>query len=224
MSATLTDSSYDHFSSEGDDYRALSSTAVASLVAGLLSVLCFFGWPLAVIPLLGFLLGIRALWRIRRYPDELTGTRLAMAGIVLSVLFFAGGWGWLSYVYMTEVPDGYERISFSQLQPAAEVPNQLFPPSSLELDGKRVFLKGYMRPGSQSSGIRQFLLVRDWKDCCFGDSMPKLTDMVLVDLKDPLRADFSYWPRGLAGTFRVRPETLGRPDGVLYYLEADYFK
>lgn len=224
MSVALKDNFYDDYASGEDNYRALSSTAVASLVAGVLSVLCFFGWSLAVIPLLGVLLGLRALWRIRRLPDELTGGWLAVTGIALSTVFFAGGWGWLSYVYATEVPPGYERISFTHLQPAADHPNQLFPPSALDLDGKRIFIKGYVKTGAQSSGIKEFLLVPDLKTCCFGDSIPKLTDMVLVTMKDPLRADFSLWPRGLAGTFRVRPDQLGRPDSVLYYLEADYLK
>lgn len=224
MSVALRENPYDDFAPGEEDYRALSSTAVASLIAGLLSVLCFFGWSLAVIPAMGLLLGVRALWRIRRRPDEFTGGRIATAGILLSVVFFAGGWGWLSYVYLTEVPDGYDRIAFSQLQPDSEVPGQLFPPGALDLDGKRVFIKGYVKPGSQSAGMQDFLLVRDLRECCFGDSTPKLTDMVMVRLKDPLRAEFSLWSRGLAGTFRVRPEALGRPDSVLYYLEADYLK
>jgi hypothetical protein len=224
MSVALTNNSHDDFAADEEDYRALSSTAVASLVAGLLSVLCFFGWSMAIIPLCGVLLGLRSLWRIRRFPDELTGWGLAVAGVALSTVFFAGGWGWLSYVYITEVPPGYERISFGQLQPAADVPNQLFPPSALDMDGKRVFIKGYVKSGSQSDGIKEFLLVPDLKTCCFGDSMPKLTDMVLVTMQDPLRADFSLWPRGLAGTFRVRPDALGQSDSVLYYLEADYLK
>lgn len=224
MSVALADNSYDDFRPEEEDYRALSATAVASLAAGLLSVLCFLGWSMAILPLLGVLLGLRALWSIRRTPEELTGTRLAIAGVALSVVFFAGGWSWLSYVYLTEVPDGYSRIAFSQLQPDSAVPGQIFPPSALELDGKRVFLKGYVKPGAQSGNIKDFLLVRDLRECCFGDSTPKLTDMVLVSLKDPLRADFSLWPRGLAGTLRVRPEALGRPDSVLYFLEADYLK
>lgn len=223
MSVALADNSFDDSLGE-EDYRAVSSTAVASLVAGLLSLLCFLGWEMAVLPLLGVLLGLRALWRIRRTPDELTGARFAVAGIVLSVLCFAAGWGWLSYIYLTEVPDGYERIAFSRLQPSSEVPGQLFPPSAIELDGKRVFIKGYVKPGAQSSEIKEFLLVRDLRECCFGDSTPKLTDMVLVTLKDPLRANFSLWPRGLAGTLRVRPERLGGPNSVLYYLEADYLK
>ncbi|MBL9125331.1 MAG: DUF4190 domain-containing protein [Planctomycetaceae bacterium] len=224
MSVAFAENSYSGMTPEGEDYRALSSTAVASLVAGVLSVLCFLGWSMAILPLLGVLLGARALWSIRRTPDELTGKRLAVAGIVLSLACFAGGWGWLSYVYLTEVPDGYTRVSFSQLQPDASRQGEIFPPSALELDGKRVFIKGYVKPGAQAGGIKEFLLVRDLRECCFGDSTPKLTDMVLVRLQDPLRADFSLWPRGLAGTLHVKPDALGRPDSVLYSLDADYLK
>lgn len=222
MSVAAADNSYDL--SPEYDYRALCSTAVASLAAGVLSLLCFFDWWLALLPVLGMLLGARALWRIHQAPDALTGGKLAVAGILLSVVGFAGGWSWLTYDYLTEVPAGYDRVKFSELQPNPEVPGQLFPPSALELDGKRVFIKGYVKAGSQSRRLKEFLLVRDMRDCCFGDSTPKLTDMILVTLQEPLRADFSLWQRGLAGTIRVRPERLGQPDSVLYYLEADYLK
>ena len=54
------------------------------IFAGVLSILSFLGWSMAILPLLGVLLGLRALWSIRRTPDELTGTRLAVAGVALS--------------------------------------------------------------------------------------------------------------------------------------------
>ena len=52
-----------------------------------------------------------------------------------------------------------------------------------ELDGKKVFIKGYMYPSSQMTGIREFVLCRDNGTCCFG-GQPRLTDMIRVKLKD----------------------------------------
>src|SRR4051794_6272658 len=93
-------------------YRALSSLAVASLVVGALSCLALFDFSLAVIPITGTLAGAWALRSIRQRDGELTGRRLAWTGIVLSLLFWGVGWGRLSYLLATEVPPGYERISY----------------------------------------------------------------------------------------------------------------
>src|SRR3569623_906562 len=98
-------------------YRAVSSLAVVSLLLGLLSVVAIFDWSMAVVPLAGVLASVRA-WRstVRR-SDELTGMALAQTGCALSVIFWAGGWAWLSVEYATEVPAGYERLTFAELQP-----------------------------------------------------------------------------------------------------------
>ena len=67
---------------------------------------------------------------------------------------------------------------------------QVVPPEIAALDGKRVFIKGYIRPDSitVSKGINRFLLVRDNNQCCFGSlSDVKYYDQIDVDddrLKD----------------------------------------
>jgi hypothetical protein len=211
--------------SEQYQYKVLSSAAVASMAAGVLSALALLDWRLGLIPAMGILLGALALFRIRANPTEITGQKLAIAGIALSTVLWATGAARLTYVYLTEVPDGYQRIAYSQLQPDPNVPGQTVPPSAQQLDGQRVFIKGFAYPGSQQTGIREFVLCRDQGTCCFGGATPKLTDMVQVKLKDPLRLDYSTRMLGLAGTFRVErgqaSDDLGK---VLYHLEADYLK
>src|SRR5262245_56652765 len=91
-------------------YRALSSYAVLSLALGVLSCMTVLDWWLAVFPASAVLLGLFALLQIRWRPEELTGGPLAKIGIALALVFWAGGWSWLGYVYATEVPEGYERI------------------------------------------------------------------------------------------------------------------
>ena len=213
-----------HELEEAIAYRALSPAAVASLVAGGLSISALLAWPLAIVPAVGILLGVVARWKISRHPDELTGSRLATTGIVLSAVFWVAGWSWLTYAYLTEVPEGYQRLSYDVLQPDTSVPGQLYPPIARQLDGKRVFIKGYVYPSKQTSGIRRFLLCRDNGECCFG-GQPRLTDMIDVTLKDPLRLEYATRPFAVAGTFRFEPTRT--PDGqfaVLYHLEADYLK
>jgi hypothetical protein len=53
---------------------------------------------------------------------------------------------------VAELPDGYQRIPFASLKSPDGGP-ETPPPSALELDGKRVFVKGYMYPDGQESDI-----------------------------------------------------------------------
>lgn len=209
-------------------YRALSTLAVVSLVLGVLSMVAFLDWTLSIVPLAGIVAGSAALWRIGRQPDELTGSRLAAVGVVLSVLFLLFGWTRLAYVYATEVPPGYQRIHYGQLQlePGADGRGRQIPASALELDGRRVFVKGYVFPGRQQQGISQFVLVRDNGDCCFGGPAPPPGDMIHVALDEPLRLDYSTRLHRVAGTFRVAVSRSADVDDsvILYQLQADYIQ
>jgi hypothetical protein len=70
-------------------YRAISGRAVVSVVCGVLSVLCFAHWVFYGFAILAIGIGIWAHRTIRRFPDMLTGQRLATAGIGLGVVFGA---------------------------------------------------------------------------------------------------------------------------------------
>lgn len=200
-----------------DDYRALSSSAVAALALGVLSPLAMFDWWLGLIPLTAVILGIVALRTTRTHPGEYTGAWLAVAGTVLAALFWIAGFARLGYIYATEVPQGYERIDYSILQPLPDEPPTQIPPDAKALDGKKVFIKGYVYPGQRQFGITQFLLVRDQGSCCFGGN-PKVTDRILVQLADPAGLAFSSKLFKLAGTFHVTdPRDAPDAKGVVFY-------
>lgn len=206
-------------------YRALSASAVVSGVLGLLSVLAFADWWLGAVPLMAIATGLAAYRRIKAAPDEFTGLYLAKAGMALGFVCWLGGAAWLSYVYATEVPDGYGRISYRQLQPADDEPGGAIPAEAQALDGKRVFIKGYIYPPPGSPPfVTHFLLVRDKGDCCFGGD-PKITDRILVDIAPPGRLEYNASLHAVAGTFRIDPGRAVDADGaVIYRLEADYAK
>jgi hypothetical protein len=208
-----------------EQYRVLSSLAVASFVVGLLSSLILFDWLLGIIPMIGIVCGAWALLRIRSRPDELTGEGIALIGTLLSTLFLTGGWSLAAYEYITELPsDKYQRVSYAQLQPPEDDPNQVPPSSAKELDGKLVFVKGYVYPTGQRAGLTHFVLCRDNGTCCFGGK-PKLTDMIEVQLQTPLKLDYSPREHKLGGIFRVHTTQSAEGLGsVLYQLEADYVK
>jgi hypothetical protein len=206
------------------DYRPLSTIAVASLVIGLISSLAVLDWIMLSLPLVGIVLGVYAVRAVKQRSDEVTGLPLAKTGLTLSILSLVGGFGWLTYEYAVEVPDGYTRVSYAELQPGPDDPADRVPSSALNLDGKRVFIKGYIYPGKQTEGIESFLLCRDRGDCCFGGD-PKITDRILVQIVGPQRLSFKPTLQRVAGTFHVEPGTAVDAGGaVLYRLEADYLK
>lgn len=212
--------------SDYEQYRALSTAAVASLIVGLLSPLAILDWTLVIVPIVGVLVSLVAIITVRRNRTEMSGEKLARVGLALSLLFGIAGPGWLGYVYATELPPGYERISYAALQPDETQPGQVVPPEALALEGKKVFIKGYVYPGNRTDGIQEFLLVRDQGDCCFGGN-PKITERILVKLDEPLR--LSYKPRlhRLGGVFHVEAQDQaidGAAGGLLYHLQADYLK
>jgi hypothetical protein len=200
------------------EYRALSPAAVLALGLGLLSVLAFFDWVWALFPAVGLVTGIRAWRKIRNRPEELTGAPLAMIGLILSLLCWVGGWSLLAYQYATEVPPGYARISYEELQPDPKVTGEAIPRSALELDGKQVFIKGYVYPTEQKTGLKRFTLCRDQGTCCFGGN-PKLTDRIQVSVADQRGVNFYSWQYRVAGTFRVRPASDPNGLAAIYYLE-----
>ena len=200
-------------------YLALSGVAVAAAALAAFSPLAFVDWWLAVVPLIGLVLGSVALRDIARRPIELTGRPLAIVAMAACGLALVGGLVYRSVVYATELPPGFARLSYAHLQPADGDPPDAVPDAARALDGRDVLLKGYMYPGKQQQGIVQFLLVRDQGDCCFGGN-PRITDRVLVQLADPAGVEFSPRLKKIAGRFHVRPVgTDALAGGVLYHLE-----
>ncbi len=204
-------------------YRALSRPAVASLVLGVLSLAALLFPTLLILPAAGVLLAGIAIRSIKRYPDEWSGLTIARLGYALCGLMLVGGIALHATVYAMEVPEGFQRISFYDLQPDDDQPDMPIPSEAVNLDGQKVFIKGYVYPDGQQSNIKRFVLVPDRGTCCFG-GQPKLTDMIEVTLRDPHRIRYSYQLRKLAGTLRVdtRLKPVSGLGGVYYQLDAEY--
>ena len=220
------------------EYRAFSTSAIASGIFGALSLLTLVAardsfesaLMLCPIPLLGVVLGMRSLAAIRATPDQLSGRKFALAGILLSLVGMVGGLSFAGYVHATEVPEGATRTSFQELRPSdkdnrAGIP---IPKDVQALDGQRVFIKGYFRPDSSpiSRNVRRFLLVRDNNQCCFGDATNvKYYDQVLVDFDDNLTTDYKSGLFRIAGTLHLQTQNLfSGSQAPVYYIKADYVR
>ncbi len=204
-------------------YRSLSMLAVTSFGLALLSVAALILPPLLFLPALGTLTGLLAVRTIRARKDELAGIGLAWTGLMASLLILITGSAMTAITYATEVPDGYQRISFLELQPDEDQPQLPVSQRALELNNQRVFVKGYIYPDERGAQLKQFVMVPDMGTCCFG-GQPKLTDMIEINLSDPLRTQYSYKRHKLGGVLKVdtRLKPISGVEGVYYRLEADY--
>lgn len=224
MNADLDHGADDAYDELADDqplkYRRVSAWAAASVAFGVLSAVTALDWVLGLVPLVGVLFGLVALQRIDRNPAELTGVAVAKAGIALSAAFWVLGYGWQTYLALADAPPGYFRIRYESLQPLPGAEPDEPPPAARELEGKRVFVKGFMYPGRQTMGITQFYLCPTGHDCQFCIPDPKPTEVIEVKLIHGLKANYTTRIRGVGGEFHIRSKDDKEP-GRLYQIKAD---
>jgi len=212
-------------SGEDAPYRTLSRAAVFSIILAVAGLLSFVSPWMLVIPIAGVISGLIALKNIKKYPLELTGVGATKAGMAISGIMLVAAPSLHTYTYLTEVPEGYQRVSFSSLTSSpyeADYPTG----EALALDGKQIFIKGYIHPTSLSSGkAKKFILVPDLGTCCFG-GQPPLTHMIEVTLTGNKTVSGTYRKIRLAGVLKVDKELkpVKELQGVYYQLKADYLK
>jgi hypothetical protein len=205
------------------EYRTVSRTAVLGLVFGIVGLLAILYAAMLFLPAVGLIFSLLALASFRKYPEELTGKPIAWTAFLLSGLLLIVAPIRHAYIYATEVPEGYERISFSTLTSPKGAPD-MPTAEALELNGKQVFVKGYIHPSSISANSsKYFVLVPDLGTCCFG-GQPPLTHMIEVTLTGNEGVRHSFRKFKLAGKLQV--DTNLKPisglQGVYYQLRADH--
>jgi hypothetical protein len=205
-------------------YRPLSALAVASCIWAVVSLAALVDWSFVALPAVGMVLGVWAWQRVRRNPDTLAGRGVAIAGLVANALVLVAACITLSYIHALDIPPGCIAVNYDELQPDTNVPGEQISARARELDGRRVLLKGYALAGRHTDHIKQFVLMRDNRSCCFGAN-PKLTDMVAVTLTG--KQEWTYSPDMLrvAGEFHVVPPAAGGTSRQpVYRLDADYLQ
>jgi hypothetical protein len=93
-----------------------------------------------------------------------------------------------------------------------------------KLVGKKVRIRGYILPGTQNTGLTNFILVRDNMECCFGPGAA-LYDCIVIEMTAGNSTNYTTRPVAIEGTFEIR-EFKG-PDGThlaIYHLTADKAK
>lgn len=208
-------------------YRPIPVLAPVSLVIGVCSIIGLASVAGLSVPLAGVILGVLGLRQITRAHGEYGGYKLTLTGLVLSSICLMAGTSLHAYTYATEVPDGYERLSFRWLaeqKPIIEDGQTRIHPDAKSLDGQKVFVKGYMYPGKTMKNLKEFTLCKDTGQCCFGGK-PAITDIITVEFVNDVRANFRELSLvNVAGTFRAKKVVIGGEISSLYSLEAEYFK
>lgn len=216
-----------NLASDADQYRSVSKATVACLAFSVLSLAAFMAQIFVILPILGVGFGLVAMANFRRYPNELVGKAPAKVGLIVSGVLLIASVAMHSIIYATEVPENYQRISFRDLAPNPRT-SLPFSEKAPELHGKQVFIKGYVRPPSgKKNKLKQFIMVGDFGDCCFGGS-PKITDVVAVKIKIDETVDYSYGLRRIGGVFKLNPNSVA-PDEkeiprVFYEIDANYVR
>jgi len=126
--------------------------------------------------------------------------------------------------FAVEGPEGALRISFDDLDLLKIIQMDDVTPDCVskmpqwmrDLAGKRIRIRGFMKPLHVSEGLPEFPLVRSTDLCCFGPK-GKVYHMAAVSLKKGTTTDYiELKPFDVVGTFRIEPVELG--DGVVFLL------
>ena len=103
-----------------------------------------------------------------------------------------------------------ERFERSMLTPKVE-----------DLFGKKIRIRGYIYPTLKKRGLKQFVLVRDNLECCFGPGAA-LFDCMLVHMQPGKTAEYSIYPVAVEG--KLTFEEFKDHEGVtraIYRLDGD---
>lgn len=97
-------------------------------------------------------------------------------------------------------------------------------PASIEaLDGKPMRIRGFILPTPQQRGIKQFVLVRDNQECCFGPGAA-LFDCILVDMNEGETAEYTIRPVAVTGTFAIQEVVVDGKHLAIYHIAGDEVK
>ena len=203
------------------DYKPVPAIAPVAAVIGLLSSMALYAEIVVLLAFAGIIVGGIAVWKIRKAKGTLGGKTWARIGLAASAFFFVTGIASHTYAYMTEVPEGHIRVDFTH-----DISRKQFKyvhgvrelhPDVEPLDGKKIFIKGFMWYTKKQTGLTDFVLLKDNGKCCFGGA-PKPYDMMVVKMQNGKTVDKLDGLVSVAGTLKCYPQS---PDAV-YILEATY--
>lgn len=206
---------------ETTDYKKINPLTVLALVFAIIGCLGFFFKYLIVFPVVGVVLGIIALRKILHAPDEIGGFVLTTATIALAFLIAVSGFSTQVWMYYHKAPSGYEVVDFNAM--AIDKKTGAVPENIIALNGKKVFVEGFMYPTNRQSGIEDFTMVRTLAHCKYCSPGTNPADMIAVQLEKGMAVNYrANKTVGVGGILYVEPNF--KAGEIPYSIEANIFR
>ena len=112
------------------------------------------------------------------------------------------------------------------IEKGGEYKPEMISPAIKDLEKKTLKIRGFILPNSvfQTNGIKQFVLVRDNRECCFGPGAA-IYDCVWVEMAAGKTATFSTQVVTVKGKFAIDEETFKNTDGyAIFKMTAEEVK
>ena len=205
-------------------YRAVSLLAVIAFVLSLFTPLMLLSSWFIIFPLIGAICGIFGLYNILSCPFDYTGRGFALTGIIFSFVLGVASASWGVWLYYFNIPYGYTLVHFSELlteEVTGKLPEHIV---KLAEERRKIFIKGYMYPGRQLSGIKNFTLVRSTEHCKFCTTQLNPYDMITIHCKGDLRATHRHNKTVSVGGELFINDAFNPLGGTPYHIEADLFR
>lgn len=117
--------------------------------------------------------------------------------------------------------DDLDLLKWLQMDPVTPDCVRHMPEWMRELNGKKVRLRGFMKPHEISTGFRRFIFVKDTGLCCFGPA-GKIYDLIQVTLLKGTTTDYiELTPFDVIGTFRIEVAALDDTQEVYELFHID---
>lgn len=115
--------------------------------------------------------------------------------------------------FQKEGPEGAVRVTYDDIDllkvlnmdPVTPDAKKLMPMWLLNLEGRKIRIRGFMSPAFKQTGLKSFLMGRDNKACCF-PGRAKVYDLFQVKLRDGVTTNYIQGrPFDVVGTFYIKP-------------------
>jgi hypothetical protein len=117
--------------------------------------------------------------------------------------------------------DDLDLLKWLRMDPVTPDCTEKMPAWMRDLNGKKVRLRGFMKPHEISTGFRRFIFVKDTGLCCFGPA-GKIYDLIQVTLQKGTTTDYiELTPFDVIGTFRIEIAALDDTQEVYELFHID---
>ena len=205
-----------------EGYKPIGALPILSLLFGILSMTVIFGWGMMIVPLVALIVGGVGLRRILNSPDVLGGFGVAVAGVVLALLWIIVGSCYLVWSYYNEVPVGYHLITFESVLADPKTGQLPRPILDLVENKQPVFIEGYMYPGKHLNDLDRFVLVESNARSQFQRADREPTESILVVMTAGRTVTHRTMPVRVGGLLKINEDRAAGESP--YLIEAEIFR